>query len=80
MISEGTFRKIDNLGRVVIPKHLRDKLHINDNDELEVFYHVDNQQKGYVCFSKRVERKDNRKLIAKRLLEELGIEVPEELK
>lgn len=37
MKSTGIVRKIDNLGRVVIPKELRDNLNIDDNDSLEIF-------------------------------------------
>ena len=36
---ENTSRKLDSLGRVVIPKALRDKYGINENDEI-YFYTI----------------------------------------
>lgn len=29
-------RKIDELGRIVIPREVREKLNINNNDEIEI--------------------------------------------
>ena len=40
MRATGIVRKIDELGRIVLPCELRRVLHINDRDPLEVF--VDN--------------------------------------
>ncbi len=37
MKSTGIVRKIDDLGRVVIPKELRRTLNINECDPLEIF-------------------------------------------
>ena len=37
MKATGIVRKLDELGRVVIPCELRRTLHINDRDPLEVF-------------------------------------------
>ena len=31
---EGMMRKVDNLGRIVIPKEYRDFYHLNHNDEV----------------------------------------------
>lgn len=35
--STGITRKIDELGRIVIPMDLRNKLHIEEKDPLEIF-------------------------------------------
>lgn len=40
MISSGIIRRIDELGRIVIPKEIRKKLHIRTGDNLEIM--VDN--------------------------------------
>ena len=32
----GIIRKVDNLGRIVIPKEIRKFYHINANDEIEI--------------------------------------------
>ena len=37
MKSTGIVRKIDNLGRIVIPKEIRNNLKIEDNASLEIF-------------------------------------------
>ena len=46
--AENTSRRIDNLGRIVIPKGLRDRLGIKTNDELE-YYVLEYEGKKYVC-------------------------------
>ena len=45
--STGIVRRIDDLGRVVIPKEIRRTLRIKDGDPLELFTDGD-----YVCFKK----------------------------
>ncbi len=37
MKSTGIFRRIDTLGRFVLPKELRKSLDINENDYLQIF-------------------------------------------
>lgn len=44
----GMVRRIDELGRVVIPKELRRKLRMKEGDSVEVFLSND----GAVCFKK----------------------------
>lgn len=40
MTQNSNIRRIDELGRIVIPKDIRKKLHIKDNEPLEIF--IDN--------------------------------------
>lgn len=47
MKSTGIVRKVDDLGRIVLPKELRKLLHISERDPLEIF--VDN---GYIMLQK----------------------------
>lgn len=42
MYSTGIIKKIDNLGRIVLPKEIRRKLKIRENDELEMF--IENEE------------------------------------
>lgn len=49
MKATGIIRRVDDLGRVVIPKEIRRTLHINDGDPLELFV-ID----GGVCYKKHV--------------------------
>ena len=37
MTSTGIVRNIDELGRIVVPKEMRDKLHIKNSDPVEFF-------------------------------------------
>lgn len=37
----GIIRRIDELGRIVVPKGMRTALNINDNDEVEIFLEGD---------------------------------------
>lgn len=47
MKATGIIRRIDDLGRVIIPKEIRRSLRIREGDPLEIF--IDN---GSVCFQK----------------------------
>lgn len=47
MKATGIVRRIDDLGRVVIPKEIRRNLGIREGDPLEIFLHED-----CVCFKK----------------------------
>ena len=49
MKATGIIRRIDDLGRVVIPKEIRRTLHIREGDPLEVYTTEDGQG---VCFKK----------------------------
>lgn len=46
MKSTGMAPRIDKMGRVVIPKSIRTRMGINDNDPLEIFLSDD----GAICF------------------------------
>ena len=48
MKATGIVRRIDDLGRVVIPREIRKNLNIREGDPLEIFTTND----GYVCFKK----------------------------
>lgn len=43
MKSTGIVRKVDELGRIVLPKELRNSLNINERDPLEIY--VDNENR-----------------------------------
>ena len=77
MVNEHTTRKVDSLGRVVIPKSIRDKAEIKENDEVE-FYTCEEDGRNFICLSKS-GTKDKKWEIAAAALRELGLDVPEEL-
>lgn len=78
MKSENVTRRVDSLGRLVLPKGLRQKLDIKEGDEMEVFVGEDNGR-TFVAFSKIVDKNEKAEEAIK-LLEELGVVVPEELR
>lgn len=78
LIKENTTRKLDNLGRVSVPKSMRDRLSLRDGDEVE-FYMLHDGDNFYVAFGKS-DMVDLRYQRAAEVLNALGIEIPEELK
>lgn len=52
MKATGIIRRVDDLGRVVIPKEIRRNLGIREGDPLEIFLHEDS-----VCFKKYTTNK-----------------------
>ena len=56
MKSTGVVRRVDDLGRIVIPKEIRRNLRIRDGDELEIF--VDSEEIVLKKFSKAVDMCD----------------------
>lgn len=91
MKATGIIRRIDDLGRVVIPKEIRRNLGIREGDPLEIFRHEDG-----VCFKKYIPNKlekvydafkdladfaeEEGGLRMKALVSELQVEVEEKLK
>ena len=76
LIKENTTRKIDSLGRVSIPKSMRDRLMINEGDEVE-FYMLRDGDTSYVVVGKPGVPMKYAKAVE--VLEELGLEVPDAL-
>ena len=52
MEATGIVRRVDDLGRVVIPKEIRRNLGIHEGDPLEIFLHED-----CICFKKYTTNK-----------------------
>lgn len=74
---ENTSRKVDNLGRVVIPKGIRDRFSIHKDDELQ-FFSLEFDGNYYVCMTNG-RTVDPKYRAAADVLEELGLSVPPEL-
>lgn len=77
-MSENTTRKVDALGRVSIPKSLRDRLDIQSEDEM-AFYMMEYQDKRYIAMCNTKENMDEVALKYKTaidVLEELNIDLP----
>ena len=78
LLKENTTRKVDSLGRVSIPKSMRDRLDIQTNDEVEFYLLNADNGEQFVCLTNH-EGGTNKYETAAQVLEELGIEIPEEL-
>ena len=74
---ENTTRKIDALGRVTIPKGLRDRMGIRENDDMELFT-MESGGCEYIWLRSAQVVEDKYRLAAE-LLQELNIAVPTEL-
>ena len=75
---EDTRRRIDNLGRVVVPKTLRDRLRISTEDELDFWTFVDSEGKEYIALSTG-KAVNPRYVEAALVLKELGEPIPQAL-
>lgn len=57
LIPENTTRKLDSLGRITLPKGLRDRMFLSDNAELELFTaNIDGRQ--CICLAKPVSEEE----------------------
>lgn len=74
---ENTSRKLDTLGRITLPKSLRDRMSLKTDDEVE-FFTMEQNGREYICLAKS-NGIDPKFLAAKAVLEELGSRVPVEL-
>ena len=74
---ENASRKLDAIGRITIPKSLRDRIGIKENEELD-FYTLEADGKLFICLGNPHEV-DPKYIMARKVLEELGAEVPEVL-
>ncbi len=80
LTNEGVTRKVDNLGRLVIPKAIRARFNIQENDEMAVFTFADDSGNWGVAFQPTAESVDPKYANAVAVLEELGCVVPDILK
>lgn len=75
---ENVSKKIDSLGRITLPKGLRDRMGIDDGQELEISTMV-NDGIEYICLSVPIDEMMGKVRLAAKTLEELGIDIPEKL-
>lgn len=76
---ENASRKIDTLGRVSIPKGMRDRLVIAEGDEVEFFTITDDDGIQYVGMSNQTRCNNIKYERAAAVLQELGCTIPEAL-
>lgn len=78
LLKENTSRKVDSLGRVSIPKSMRDRLDINEGDEVEFYLLNADNGEQFVCLTNH-RPGTNKYENAIKVLTELGLDIPEEL-
>lgn len=76
---ENVIKTVDHLGRITLPKGLRDRMYINsNNNELEIFT-MEVDGKMYICLSSP-DTVDNRLYATAEVFKEMGVELPQEFK
>lgn len=79
IIAENTTRKIDGLGRIGVPKGIRNRLRLDINQEMDFFTMRGEDGKDYVLFTPVVELSEAEKYErVVELMQSLDLEVPEE--
>lgn len=75
---ENTSRKLDSLGRVVIPKNLRAKYNISENDEIHFYTFTSDEGQNFIAMTNG-KAIDPKYTIAANVLAELGVAAPQQL-
>lgn len=78
LFAENDSRKIDSLGRVTIPKGMRNRMGLREGDEMWFFNLVADDGIEYIAMSNQAGI-DPKYEIAAKVLAELGLDVPDKL-
>ena len=78
LTKENVSRKLDSLGRISIPKAIRQRLSIEDLSEVEFYTLEDDNGEMYVCMTNH-KASNNKYEQAAAVLTELGVMIPDEL-
>ncbi|MBR6517721.1 MAG: AbrB/MazE/SpoVT family DNA-binding domain-containing protein [Bacilli bacterium] len=71
--------KMDNLGRVVIPKKLRIKYNLEKNSPIALYEYIEENGTSYLMLGQNRDVTAEELLIAANVLDDLGLEIPNEL-
>lgn len=79
LVNENVRRKIDSLGRISIPKGLRDRLNMGTEAEISFYTLISDKGEQMLCLAPTTFERD-RFYIAAEVLDELGLDLPKELR
>lgn len=79
LVNENVSRKIDSLGRISIPKGLRDRLNMGTDAEVNFYTLISDKGEQMLCLAPSTFRRD-RFYVAAEVLDELGLDLPKELR
>lgn len=75
----GLFKQIDKMGRIGVPAKLRKSLSIPIEKELEIFIYTDEDNNKYICYLIPNDEIEKKKALARELLAQLDIKLPDDL-
>ena len=75
----GLFKQIDNMGRISVPAKLRKDLCIPIERDMEIFIYEDEDKNKYICYLIPDDEIEKKKKLARELLVQLDIEIPDDL-
>lgn len=78
LMKENITRKLDSLGRISVPKAIRQRLNVEDLSEVEFYTLEDDNGEMYICMTNHYNT-SNKYEEAIAVLQELGLEIPVEL-
>lgn len=78
IIEEHVTRKVDSLGRISIPKGIRDRMRINTGEEVEFFLGIEDGE-CYIMMKGFASNTRKERETAMKVLVQMGLDVPQEL-
>lgn len=79
LINENVTKKVDSLGRVTLPKGIRDRLALAQDTEVRFYTLITDKGEQLLCMAPTTFRRD-RFYVAAEVLDELGLDLPRELR
>ena len=79
LINENVTKKIDSLGRVTLPKGIRDRMALTQDTEVRFYTLITDKGEQLLCMAPTTFRRD-RFYVAAEVLDELGLDLPRELR